>query len=216
MKKLVLGSLTALGAAILALAITPAPAKADTIAITDNINGATLCTGSGGCSFGPQSLGANWTVQGSATGSPFLVEPDLDSNTIDVSTSGAGTLILYVNETLATPVTNLLSAFASTSITGAISSVTEQTYLGGVLVASTTFNNEGTTAQAATLGGVTVAASTAEEEVYTINATGAGSTDDNISTSAVPEAGSLGMLGAGLLGIALLGFSRRSKVMVAA
>ena len=215
MKKLVLGSLTALGAAILALAITPAPAKADTITITDNISGPALCTGSGTCNFAG-ALGANWTVEGSATGSPFLVEPDLDSNTIDVSTSGAGTLILYVNETLATPVTNLLSAFASTSITGAISSVTEQTYLGGVLVASTTFNNEGTTAQAATLGGVTVAASTAEEEVYTINATGAGSTDDNISTSAVPEAGSLGMLGAGLLGIALLGFSRRSKVMVAA
>jgi hypothetical protein len=239
MKRLVLGSLTALGAAILALAITPAPAKADTISIgfaEAGTNGGAITTEATSTVLGVASVGAITygsfdinSVTAYGTGlTPGVPEsePTLDSNSINVSTSTAGTLYVYVTEQgLTTDVSSLLSTLTANSLQNDITSVVETTelsttnalYAGSTPLDTYTFLSDG--AQSATTA-VSGLATYSETEVFAITASGVGTANDTIDLqagAAVPEAGSLSMLAAGLLGIALLGLSRRrNTVMVAA
>jgi hypothetical protein len=230
MKRMVLGTLAGLGLAILALAITPAPAKADTITVglqETGVNGGAITPVDVSTlgSLAYDSTYGTFTVNLiTANGTPGNPEPDLGTTTSNTSSTTAGTLYVYVTEQGLSSPTGVNSFFSSltANVLPAGWTVTESTLVStsnalytGTGLDSNSFTAIGTQTQSD--GTPSLANPYSETEEYVITATGAGQTEDTIQLSqSVPEAGSLSMLAIGLLGVALLGFGRRSKVMVAA
>jgi PEP-CTERM motif len=152
-----------------------------------------------------------------------LPSGQFDTNTIDLSFGGPGTLILWFTETGVTSPTgtvNVTSGLTSNEITGGITSVTLSTFLdpangisppNGTPLDSASFTGIGT--QTSTKSIATGPGPYSLEEVYTIVATGPGvanlTIDLNATPSAVPEPASLAFVGTGFVGLVLL--RRRRK-----
>jgi len=226
MRKLGLTAAVALGAGALLWSST---ANASTITINGGESPTfpptftTLISGSSPIVLSPTlCCGAtdSFTVSASATGTPPLPSGDLDTNTIDVNSTAAGTLILWITETgLTSPLgtIDVTSGLTTDIINGAISQVTLSTFLSptdgvsppnGTLLDSHVFTTIGT--QTSTTAVATGTGPYSLQAVYAIVATGVGNvnlTIDLTSTPAapVPEPSSLVLLGTAL---AVLGFLR--------
>src|SRR5580698_8792035 len=112
------------GAALGAMALAAPAAQADTV---------TLWAGSGAGlfllnNFGPgfasinDDVGSLFTVEATATGTPGLNQPSLDSTTIDIHGLGAGTLFVWAQETgITAPLGtyNMKTNFGSVSVSSA-------------------------------------------------------------------------------------------------
>jgi len=152
-----------------------------------------------------------------AVGSPALPQPQLDSTSIDVSSSGTGTITVYVTEqgiTSPTGVLNLLSGFTSNFLTAGWT-LTEATYVdvgNGLYAITSPLGSQTFTALgSASSANLTPSLSSpfSETEVFTITASGAGRSNGTIATQLVPEPATLSLLGMGLL--SLLGLRKKVR-----
>lgn len=196
--------------AAVAMAAFASAAMADTVCIGLQEGGGitTEDCGTGTATFaGPFGTFDLNEVDGTAA--PFLTEGRLDSTTLNVSSSAAGTLNVYVTA-------QGVSLAGLPGMKSFLSSMTQDLIPGGWTVkesswvdsangmfmlttplSSATFTAIGTDVLRAnaditnTLFSIT--------ELYTITATGSGSAESTMEVHAVPEPGSLGMLGFGLL-----------------
>lgn len=212
----------------LALLVTmlalPSRASADTVTISLQENGGAItkvASGSGSATyvgdFGDYFLN---TVTG--VGSPTLVEPGLQSSTIDISgiTSGTDTLNIFVTElglTSPTGVNSFASTFVSDGFLGGITSLTEQTFIGdpgtGTLLSSYTFTDAGI--QTLVNNTPNLGSKYDETLEYTIKTSGIGGLAGSIAIAAAapvntPEPSTLLLLGLSLGGLFLVGRKRRT------
>jgi hypothetical protein len=149
----------------------------------------------------------------SGIGSPILLQPQLLTNSTNVtSVSGNHVLNVFITEQgLSSPtgIAQFLSNFASTLLTGAVTSVVETTFLstsnalyGGSQLSTATF----TAAGPPVLGknnSPSLAPSYSETAEYTITTSGAGQVSNAIAIS-MPEPMSLVLLGSGFAGLLAL------------
>ncbi len=173
-------------------------------------NGTVMLTGT---SYG--SFGVNFV---SVIGAPNVAQPVLDSQSLNLSSSTAGTLKVYVTETgLSAPSGGsglFSSSFTTNMLSGSIGSVTEATYVdaGNQIFGTTTplsshmFTTIGTNVGTAT---ATLTGPFSETEVYTLVANGTGTVNSTIQMDPVPEPASITLLGVGLLGMLAFGGQRR-------
>jgi hypothetical protein len=155
-----------------------------------------------------------------ASGYPILPQPQIDTSSLDVSSSSAGSLYIYVtqqNLTSPTGINTFLSSFTANLFTGVgITSVTEKTFIStanalyaGTLLSSYTDSAGGLSTSKGTALSPSLSGYFSETIEYIITANGAGSTNDTVDLTAIPEPGSFGILGAGLGLLGLLAFRRR-------
>jgi hypothetical protein len=172
----------------------------------------------------------SFTVSADVIGTPPLTSGSLLTDTIDVNTSAAGTLIIWVTETgLTSPLgkLNFTSGLTSNLLEGAVSSVTLSTFVSPTDGVSPP---NGTPLDTATFTGLgTETLSTADnpgagpyslQEVFVIHATGAGNTNLSIdlTTSVIPETSTWVMMLLGFAGLGYAGFRKaraRSAISIA-
>lgn len=203
-----------LGTTALILATVPL-SLADTIDIGVGSPPTTVAFNNGSTILVTAVSSGGFTGSVTASGSPLLTEPTLISDTLDVNSSGAGTLVISVTETgLTTVVPGFLSGFTSNTLPLGWT-VSEATYVdaGNTAYATTTPLSAQTFSVIGATTAIAAGISTgpfSETEVFTVTATDAGQTQDTISLMATPEPTSMALLGSGLL--ALGGTLRRKLV----
>jgi hypothetical protein len=209
-------------------------ASADLISIglqEAGTNGGAITTegtpGSGAVSIGPVGYGTFTVNQVSAQDTAVLGLPGLlNSNSINVSSSTAGTLNVFVTAqglTGPTGLADFISSFAVNSLNGSASSVTEKTFIdaaNGLYTTSTplasqVFTAIGTQPPIGVLENMPGTFSATEE--YTLVDAGGSSGNFNLTIDLsavpdVPEPASLTLLGSALMGLGWLGRRRRKTV----
>jgi PEP-CTERM motif len=187
----------------------------------------TLASGSGPLSLPPtMCCGAadSFRVSAEAIGTPPLTSGSLSTDTIDVNSSAAGTLIIWVTETgLTSPLgeVKFTSGLTSNLLEGAISSVVLSTFVSPTDGVSPP---NGTPLDTATFTGLgTETLSTVDnpgvgpyslQEVFMIHATGAGDTNLSIdlTSSVIPEPSTWAMMLLGFGGLGIAGYRRRGAL----
>jgi hypothetical protein len=212
-------------AAGLCLAAPAAHATLTTIALQEaSVNSGFITAlatdgGNGSVTYAPSgsTYGTFSTNNVSALGAPILDQGSLSSNTVNVSSSAAGTLRIWVTETGYTSPTGsgqFLSGLTSNLLRGGVTSVEMITYIdpanglyGGTILSDvlfTTISSSSSTTNSPALPGPY---SLTQE--YIITATGTGSSQDTISLSYVPEPASILLMGLGLAGLGVVRRKRR-------
>ena len=215
--------ITAVAVALLALGLgASAEAASITIGLQQaGVNGGAITTVAGPVvgTTGVNSLAYGTFTANNVDGTtnPVLPLPQLiNSNSLNVSSTTAGTLQVYVTTSgLTTPVgaLSLQSSFTTNLLTAGWT-VTEQTFLDtandiftGALLATNVFNAIGTNVQVNAINAGAGPYSITTK--YTIVATGQGSANSTINVSSVPEPTSIVLLGMGLLGV--VGLARKKS-----
>jgi len=184
----------------------------------------TVATGTGNLTVSNVSYGT-FTVN-DASVQDFTVLPTpglLNSNVLDISTNKAGVLTIWITAQ-GIPFTGVpqdfRSSFAVNTLSGGIVQVTENTYFsptnviynnpGQVLLHTATFSDNGTSGPFSTIGAPSGIYSVTHQYVI-FDLAGIPGSDNltiDMSGTPIPEPASLGLLGAGLLGIFALKFRR--------
>lgn len=204
-----------------ALSALATSALADTITIglqEAGVNGGAIITQAsslGNATVSGASYGTFSLNNISGTGAPFLSEGAFDSNSLNVSSSTAGTLSVYITDQGVTNagqpgLIGFLSALTENSLTNGFS-VTESTYVdtgNGLFalttpLASTSFTAIGTDS-VETPANIPTTNPFSVTAVYTITANGAGGANSTINVTA-PEASSIALLSLVLLGGLVVG-----------
>ena len=146
---------------------------------------------------------------------PFLPTGEFDSNTISVSASGAGSLVVSFTENgLTAPIglSSFLSSLTTNQLQGSVTSVTLETRIDsgngfgipgtGIQLDMATFTSSNQT-QSLTSIEPTGAGPYSIQEIYHITFGGSGTANltVDLTQTPVPEPASLALLGAGLLGL---------------
>jgi hypothetical protein len=181
----------------------------------------TIGTGNGSVAV-PSTAVGSWSVEATAVGTPPLSSGSLDSNTIDVQSTGPGTLIVWVTEQgLTSPLgnVNFTSGLTTDILEGGISSATLSTFFSptdgvsppnGTPLDSHLFTAIGTESLDTTAN--PGAGPYSLQEVYVIHATGAGNANLTIdlTSTALPEPASLALLGSALVGFGVIAAAART------
>jgi hypothetical protein len=221
-----------LSAATLALVVAmfalPSRASADTVTISlqENTGAITQVASGNGAAVFAGSYDGYVLETISALGSPALVSPGLQSSTFDISGFGPGAEILniFVTEQGLTSPTGLIalqSTFDSSIFSGAIASLTEQTFIGdpgsiGTALGSASFMGVGAVSS---VNNANLAGTYDETLEYTIKTNGLGAVAGSIAIAqaggavATPEPSTLLFL---LLGVGGLFFVTRKRRLVLA
>ena len=212
-------------AAGLCLAAPAAHATLITIALQEaGVNGGLITVvatdgGSGSVTYAPSvsTYGTFSTNNISASGAPILDQGSLSSNTLNVSSSAAGTLKIWITETGYTSPTGsgqFLSGLTSNLLRGGVTSVEMITYIdpanglyGGTILSDVVFTSISSSSFTTNSPALPGPYSLTHE--YIITATGGGSSQDTMSLSYVPEPASILLMGLGLAGLGVVRRKRR-------
>ena len=218
-----------LAAAAAGLAPSLANANLITVNIQENAGAITTVAGPSILTI-PATVVGDWTVSGSATGTPPEPSGTLISDTVDVQDTGGSstsTLHVWITETgLTAPIgtsVGFLSSLTTNLLLGNITSTTLSTCVDPTNAISPTTPSTCTPLDSATFmasnetqSAINTASTVSPyslTEEYTIVASGGGTANLTIDVTPVPEPASLVIFGTALLGLGAAKRRRRKNVV---